>query len=706
MDFHAAEEQAQRTTLRLGLLFAVAVLAILGLVYGFCATFLMALHLEPGQRPRWWFPDLLVLLAVLHAVIVGLGTWLGFRELDEGGAGVALRLGGREVIQGGQTPRERVLCNVVEELAVASGLPVPRIFVLDNERSLNAFAAGLNPSDACVGVTGGGLSTWSRDELQAVMAHEFGHILHGDMRRNLQTMALLQGLDGVAEAGRVLMGLPARRSGRLLSPTANTDADDPVVVLHPALMLVGAGIYAIGWVGVLAGRLIRAAICRERELAADATAVRLTRNPGALASALKRMGGANRGTAIGHPAAEAASHLFVANALADRTLGELLDSHPRLSARIRKLDPGFHGAFHPFDVPAPEPRPKTPVRKAAPGPALPASGPDAPANSAAELPLGIGSDAAVPVELLAAAAIAATPGDTGHTVGGGPGAASMSRSRAAQQAALLRPGADGSLAVARETLSALPAVVREAAHDPAGAEALVLALCADADPAVRERQAGALETTVPPAVRDEVLRLSETVRTMPAWLRLPALELAMPALRGSGPSAQSRLRAWVDAMAAEVEEPATWQVVLRALLTRWLRPPEARQRSVEMLAVAPLAPDIAVLLAVLAGVGARDEDARRRAWTIGWGQLPPVLRDRPPLFPGPEQRGAAALTRALDRLGRTPPLVARRVLEACVHCALADTVLTVDEAELLRLVAEVLGEPTPGLLPSIGEAAG
>ena len=235
-------------------------------------------------------------------------------------------LGGRLVNPAQPDPDERKLLNVVEEMAIASGIPVPQVYVLPEEKGINAFAAGHSTSDAVVAVTQGALRLLTRDELQGVIGHEFSHILNGDMRLNLRLMGLIFGILCLAVIGRVL--LHVRGGGKDKNP----------------LPLLGLVLVLMGWVGVFFGRLIQAAVSRQREFLADASAVQFTRNPAGLAGALKKIGGLSYGSKLKNAHAGEASHMFFGNGMGGSFLG-LMETHPPLAERILALEPDFDGEF-------------------------------------------------------------------------------------------------------------------------------------------------------------------------------------------------------------------------------------------------------------------------------------------------------------------------------------------------------------------------
>ena len=214
-------------------------------------------------------------------------------------------------------------------MAIASGVPVPEIYVLEEESAINAFAAGYSPEDAAVAVTRGCLELLDRDELQGVIAHEFSHILNGDMRLNIRMMGILFGIMVIGLVGRFVL-----HSGRHRVAFASRRDKSASVV-----MLVGLGLALLGWIGVFFARLIKAAVSRQREFLADASAVQFTRQTGGLANALKKIGGYKEKSFIQQVDPEEVSHMLFAGGTARLT--SLFATHPPLIERINALDPGF-----------------------------------------------------------------------------------------------------------------------------------------------------------------------------------------------------------------------------------------------------------------------------------------------------------------------------------------------------------------------------
>ena len=337
MDFFHSQDVARRKSF---LLLTYFVLALLAMILALYVVVLIALgagrteHLMRDAVETWWHPEVLAGVVVLVMFTVSLGTLYKTWELRGGGEALASGLGGRRLSPETTDLSERRLLNVVEEMALASGVPVPPVYLLDNEQSINAFAAGYMPGDAVIGINRGTLDHLSRDELQGVIAHEFSHILNGDMRLNLRLIGLLHGILLLAVIGYYIM----RISGSSRGSSSRKKGGAGQIVL------IGIGMYIIGYIGLFFARLIKAAVSRQREYLADAAAVQFTRNPGGIGGALKKIGGLSAGSLLQTPEAETASHMFFGNAIRGLWFPGFA-THPPLPERIRRIDPQFDGTF-------------------------------------------------------------------------------------------------------------------------------------------------------------------------------------------------------------------------------------------------------------------------------------------------------------------------------------------------------------------------
>jgi Zn-dependent protease with chaperone function len=336
-DFFEQQEQARKATFRLVVLYVLGVIGTcvtLHLGISAALSFTSSSHESSSFNVtsflEFAFNPLFALFTLgITSLIIVLSSLYKMASLRAGGSVVAQEMGGREILNSSQDVLERRLLNVVEEMAIASGIAMPRVFVLDQEPGMNAFAAGFSSKDAAVAVTRGLLEIVQRDELQAVIAHEFSHVLNGDMRLNIRLVGILYGIFALAILGRVLIEIGLRSSSRSTSRKNNSLA---------ALAVVGFVCWLVGQIGFFFGRLIQSSISRQREFLADASAVQFTRNPLGLANALKLIGAA--GSRLGSPNTSEVSHMLFASGLES-----MFATHPPIVSRIRRLDNQFDGNF-------------------------------------------------------------------------------------------------------------------------------------------------------------------------------------------------------------------------------------------------------------------------------------------------------------------------------------------------------------------------
>lgn len=347
VDFFKAQDQARRNTKLLVLLFGLAVFCLLLLTNLLLLVSLGLLSPEQSQlllspdHPLWWSAlpwPVMGWTSLLILLLIGIVVALKRAELRQGGQVVARALGGTRLDHQLADPKQRMLLNVVEEMAIAAGVPVPPVYLMP-EAGINAFAAGYAPSDAVIGITEGCLNQLNRDQLQGVVAHEFSHILNGDMRMNIRLIALLQGILFIGHAGYYLLRSSSRSAAavRIGGSRSKNNNGGGIFILAIGLML-------LGYLGSFFGNLIKAAVSRQREFLADASAVQFTRNPQGIAGALKAIGAMGlTGSRIKHPNADEMSHLFFGEAISRWT--SLFATHPPLAERIKRLDPAWLGKF-------------------------------------------------------------------------------------------------------------------------------------------------------------------------------------------------------------------------------------------------------------------------------------------------------------------------------------------------------------------------
>lgn len=333
MRFFEHQEKARNSTFRLLVLFGLGVFALIFSIDGILLLGLGYSESQNGMGGANWgkiletyFPAL-ALVAAFIGFVIGSASLYRLSQLSSGGgASVAESLGGRLLQQETRDPVERKILNIVEEMAIASGVPVPPVYLMDEE-GINAFAAGWSPNDAVIGVTKGCVEALSRDELQGVIAHEFSHILNGDMKLNIRLMGILYGIFFLSILGEILI-----RSISYSSNSSNEKKNDG----KGAIFMIGLVLFILGWVGWFFGRLIQAAVSRQREFLADASAVQFTRNPDGISGALRKIAGWNQGSIIKNPNVTEASHLFFGNGISG--FSALFATHPPLEERVKRIE--------------------------------------------------------------------------------------------------------------------------------------------------------------------------------------------------------------------------------------------------------------------------------------------------------------------------------------------------------------------------------
>jgi len=684
MEFFDQQDRARASSKRLlWLLPAALVLTNLG-VYAGVAMLLRGIYLltRLSSHPGWlarvarhfcaesvWSWELLAWVTLGVTALVALVSGFKLWQLSQGGAVVAKLLGGRLVSPDTTDLAERRLLNVVEEMAIASGLPVPGVYVLEDEFGINALAAGNEPTDAVVAVTFGALKLLSRDELQAVVAHEFSHILNGDMRLNTRLIGWLHGLVALVVLGRVLTFLFVRP----MAPTQDGRGFGPV--FHPALLPA----FVLGWICIVVGslaawgaRLVQCAVNRQREYLADAAAVQFTRNPAGLAGALKKIGGLAGRSVITSARSELASHMYFSDGMRRRWFG-LLATHPPLIQRIRRLDPSFDGKFPAVSLRR--------VLQESPVTALYRSQGTRPVDYE-KLASVIGPEAAAREAIYAAAATQAS-------------SATPARSKPGHPTARSRPILN--LEFAMTSLGGIPEPVRQATHQPASAAALIYAMLCSKEPDLQQRQIDGLIERTEPGIVAELQRLVPLVAQLDPGHFLPLADLAVRVLRQLSPEQYDSFCRNLQWLMESDREIDLFEYMLQRMIVRQLEPHfrPVKRPPVQYYTLEPLLPDCAVLLSGLARIGSQTEEEAKVAFAHGAKFL--GAESALELLP----LGKCNLLQidgAINQVGQASAPLKQQILGALLCTAATDRQLGRREAELLRAVADAWGLAVPPFL--------
>jgi len=630
MDFFQHQQKAKRRTGLLVLYFCLAILAVVAsvtaavaLTLGFSGIRLNGDGANLLLNPVIYWSALITLAVILFGCL--LKTW----QLRKGGSALAEMLGGRLISASTNDSAERQLLNVVEEMSIASGIAVPQVYVMDEEHTINAFAAGFRPSEAIIAVTRGSLDRFSRDELQAVIGHEFSHILNSDIRINLRMVAVLAGILAVGKIGEYLLH-SSGRSRRSFSSSRSKNNGLPVL---------GLALVAIGYVGLFFGRLIKAAISRQRELLADASAVQFTRNPAGLAGALIHIRN-DGGSYLASRHAEDMSHMCFAPSIPMK-LKQWLATHPSLDERLGALGPDWVA------------RARTRARQKQGN-----AGSNAAATSAPE----------------GSAGFAGTTGST--PVSSAP----------SQQVGTVQ---QGDMDYARQLLDALPEPVRNQTRTPEGAREVLFALVlagSDYDSSAQLAQCQ-LEDSA------SLQSLTQSLKALGPETRLPLVDMALASLKPQPTQARQQFLTKLEALCHADDHFSLFEWTLLALARQQLDENAGRNRHTRFHRFGAVAQELQQLFSVLVWAGGAKGSQAEALFRQHAGSLLPGARNLLPL----SHCSSKKLFAAVDRLADLSPLLKGPVIDCAVDLAMADNTLKTAERELLRALSSLLECPLPPL---------
>ncbi len=637
MNFYARQANAHRQTRLLIVLFVLAVMAIVMAVNFVVLTVVAISDSEhPALPDTAWIgtrPGTVVLTSLLVLAVVGLASLYKTMLLRSGGGVVAKSLGGDRVDRSTSDPLRRRLHNVVEEMAIASGVPMPEVYVLEHEGAINAFAAGHSASNAAIAVTRGALERLNRAELQGVVAHEFSHILNGDMRLSLRLMGLLFGLLVIGLIGRTALRFSSHSSGNRKGGVA-------------LIALAAVAVMILGYIGVFFGRLIQAAVSRQREGLADASAVQFTREPEGLKGALVKIGGLDLGSRLQTVRVDEVAHMLFAPGMS-----RLFATHPPLIERIRALDPSFKEAeFAGVDS----------------GPQIDSQvmGDQLTSESLPQLDAEFGA---------LTSSVAAKPRTIAQLVG--------------------NPGTP-QVRVAQALTQTLPPELLSNLEAPGRALGMLLALVLDPKSEVRSRQLEIVKERLGARALGLIEQAESAAAQLEPFQRLPMLQTLFPSLRRLTRDSRARIVEGLDRLVRVDGRIEIFEYALGTLARIYLQDELQPATTNRTLKIDQVRVELQTVFSTLAEHGSADVTQARRAYEIGMHHLLPEIR--PPYQPVPGW--APALDRALKCLDRLPPAGKEQLVEALVKTIALDQQLTVEESELLRVVCASIHCPLPPLM--------
>jgi len=638
MDFFKQQDKARGLSGYLILLFGFAVLCII--ISIFCLTS-FAVGFERDLAALAWTLELAVISTIGTVIAVFLASAFRISWLSSGGKVVAESMGGQRLNQNTKDPLSRQVLNVVEEMAIASGTPVPPVYLMD-EQGINAFAAGYSPRDAVIGVTRGCATKLNRDQLQGVMAHEFSHILNGDMRINIRLTGIIFGIVFLASIGRILTNVAYISGGRRRNGKDGGGG---------ALVILGIGLLIIGGIGGFFGSMIRASISRQREFLADASAVQFTRNPDGIAGALKRIGGYSHGSKLQSAGAQEFSHMFFSSGISN-----MFATHPPLPIRIKRIDPNWKNAYPDTDK--------------------------------------ISETASQSSQLAGVSGFTGTS-DNGSTSQNQPqpqtGSSGQERSHSAQTF-LKNEGKidDEKLAQVRSLIASIPANLVEQAKEPFGARCLLFALLIDnQNLEARKRQAQMIEQQAEEGTLYQTEKIEPFLSNLSCEQKLVLVEESRPAISELSINQFSVFQKLIVQLIGADESIDLFEWCLHKVIEFDFGKQHYPRQLHGRASIRSRISDCAVILGALSHYGQEGADPKP-AFNQGMQALD---RSGQIKLPASQDCGLSSMDKAIERLNKMSASEKRSLIDACARTIDHDGKTTDIEIQILRGIACALSCP-------------
>jgi len=624
MDFFSTQDRTRSTTRKLIFIYIIAIIALDISIY-FVTLIIFGVAGDMGIS-SFWIPELFIGVSFVTLAIISIGTIFRVYQLKKGGSAVAEMLGGRKVSMSSTDFNEQRLINVVEEMSIAAGIPVPDLYVLDNEPSINAFAAGYSTRDAAVGVTRGTMEQLNRDELQGVIAHEFSHIFNGDMRINIRLIGILNGILLIHLMGSIIMRSGAY--GRMGSSGKNKN--------QGGIIIFGIALLIIGYIGMLFGRIIQSAVSRQREYLADAAAVQYTRNPDGLAGALHKIAASVEKPTLNDAHAMELSHLFFSKSFKSG-LDSLFATHPPIDKRIEALG----SALSQEDVmkrSASKKRSKNQTKS--------------------------------------------QDSDKGHNIMDPEWILAAIGTIDSQQ-----------LSKAGNILAGLPQPVKDAIHEPLGAESLLFAMLLSGEIEIETNQIEQIKKMCGSETEFAVLSLKQHLsKIKPEW-KLPIVEIAIPSLKEMSEEQFGRFRSTLSELINADGKVTLFEYALEKIVTHQLEVVYSKKADPEITHanLNKLGGEISLLISAIAHETTGNPE---EAWNAAIQTLPVKLKEE---FTFIKQSDCTfdAVDQALEELGKSSGAIKKSFLNAALHSIAQDGISNRKEMEWVRAMAAAIDSPLP-----------
>ncbi len=648
MNFFEAQDSARRSTALLILLFVLAIAFLLVLSNFLIFEFLYFIEYDMltfSQLNLVFDANLCIVLCTAILLFIILGSLYKLVQLSSGGSAIAQYLGGVIIPRSSSDPLHKKILNVVEEMAIASGTPVPQVYILD-EPGINAFAAGWKTTNVVIGITQGALERLTRDELQGVIAHEFSHIFNGDMRLNIRLIAILHGVLIIGMLGRMIL-----RSMRYVRSSRNSKNGQAVMVIFG----IGTALLVVGYSGTFFGNWIKSLISRQREYLADASAVQFTRSNEGIANALKKIGGAVPGSSLLVASVDEYSHAYFAKGDTSALSFFSFSTHPPLKKRILRIQPDWDGKYF-FDERKHRAESGTEESKVAKDKRK--------KTFATSIAAGAGINVAVNDAIKALDNI---------------GDVSMQQVDAAHV-----------------WHKQLPAAVLTHAENPYGAQALILALLLGDKADIKQQQYSVLDDVLGELYTKNVKQIENDVAELASKQTLPLIDLALPTLREMTVEQYQRFKLCIQQLVLADKKVNLREWIIQRVVVQHLDEQYGHRRKpiakYFVLGSAKQASEL--MLSLLAYLEHKDSEQAKQAFemarrAIGAGALNMLSK---------ETISLDSLNDAMDELEFLKPPIKKRFLQACVSCIDHDGKVTIQAYELTRAIASCLDCPMPPVL--------
>lgn len=625
MDFFEHQDRARSSSKFLIFIFACSLVAIVLAMLMITAAILhIAFKIDPLDFENSFRIYLWVALGTVGLICIA-SFYKTYLLSHYGGISVALEAGGRPVEPTTKNFKERRLLNIVEEMSIASGVAMPEVFILP-EDGINAFAAGNTQRDAAIAVTDGCLDLLNRDELQGVIAHEFSHIFHGDMRLNMRITGVIFGILALTFMGRLLLRYGIGFGGG----RRNSKSKGGVIWLA----LAGVGLLVIGSLGVFFGRIIQSSVSRQREFLADASAVQYTRNPSGISGALQKIGAWVLGSKIENSHKDELSHFFISSPFrASQFTASLMATHPPLANRIRAIDKSWNGEFKSIQS-------KSEVEQ------------DVQRDTKAEKTL----------------------------------TANVSSSQLKKQIGEIN---GQHVVMAQLLLFQLPDFIKNNAQETYSARAIVYALFLSQNQMLRAKQLLVIDQHKQADLMPIIERTEDEIQSFGDKARLTTLEIALSGLKRLSPSQRSEFLTTVKDLIMIDQKVEMYEFSLYSILVYHLQPLQKGEAPV--VNKAAIVEALSCLASGVAYAGNSDLAATRSAYNAATHEL--KIKTKPLL--DQSLCGPAQLTKSMRTLRNSPPSVKKIAIEALIQCAAHDSIIQIDEIELLRAIGACLEVPIP-----------